>query len=237
MPNAAYVVCRTPFRSIWSGRDEPNVAYEVVFGERSAAEDYARQLDREYKRSKNPVEPNPFLDHRLEELSSLPEFALRDWLLDADIPPPGVAVRPTSKQLAGLSLEDKEAAIEAAERRVWVEWWDRVMIGKTLTAEQLARVWEAFNRHSLYGVQAVDAPEPIPSRTNSGRVYAVLQNQWVYNDSFYDESTALLRVFRNREQAEAECLRLNIDVIPTEDGPDESYQFTVVVLKYNPAEE
>lgn len=229
MSGTAYVVERKG--------DDPGPEYRAVFTNREAAEEHARRLDREFKRATNPVEPNPLHEQRLEDLTSLPEFALRDWLLDADIPPPAVAVVPTNMQMLGLTMGQKEEEIEYAGRRVWLDWWQAVMIGRTLSAEQTTRVWEAFNLYSFYQVSAVTAPEVEGGRAVPGRLFAVVQRHWVFNDSFHEEHQHLLRVYRTREAAEAECRRMEIDTAPPdEDGGDDWYRFTVVELEHNPAE-
>jgi hypothetical protein len=238
MPGTAFVVGRSAFHTVWAGQADPDPEYAAAFTDRAAAEDHARRLDREYKRANHPVEPNPFDRHRLDELTSFPEYALRDWLLDAGISPPAVAALPTGQQLRGLTAEQKEEEIELAGRRVWADWWAAVMVGKTLTAEQTERVWEGFNLYAFHVVRPVEAADPVPPAAGPAppQVYAVVHRHWSFNDSFYDETQALLRVFRTRVAAEAECKRLNSETQPGEDGRDEWYTFTVLPLDYDPAE-
>ena len=82
MPGTVYVVCRTAFHTVWSRNTDANLTYEGVSTDLASAEDYARRLDRQFKLTESAVETNPLRDHRLDELSSLTERALRDRLLD-----------------------------------------------------------------------------------------------------------------------------------------------------------
>ena len=111
------------------------------------------------------------------------------------------------------------------------------MIGGGLTAEQKIRVWEAFDRYTFHTVRKVDSPHTRQSGPMPRKVYAVVQNHWEYNDSYYDESEALLRVFLTRAEAAAECQKLDFDTRPSEDGSDDRYTFEVIALDHNPAED
>ena len=235
MTGTVYVVCRTGFGTTGSAKADQTPTYEGGFLDRDSAEEFSRHLDTELLLSGDLVAINPLREHRLDELTSLPERALRERLQDAGVSLPATSDRPTAKELTGLSLEKKEEAIDSAIRKVWVEWWDRILLGGGLPVEQKRRVWEAFDLYTFHTIREVDAPGTRVNEPMPWKVYAVVQNHWEYNDSFYDESEAMLRVYRAREEAEAECHRLNIDTQPSE-GSDESYSFKVVTLILNPGE-
>ena len=88
-----YVVRRR--RSCWEKPDEMKAPYAVaVFADRPAAEAAVLIHSRWYARTRRP-KGNPFhvdwptSDDAVQELSqvtTLPMFALRDWLLDANFP-------------------------------------------------------------------------------------------------------------------------------------------------------
>jgi hypothetical protein len=229
-----YIVRRKIDRSVMDPQYAPHPAdqYTAAFADREAAEEHARRLDRDYKRAEQPVEPNPFRYHRLDELTSLPEFALRDWLQDADIPLPAVAVPPTAKRLRGLTPEQKEEEIEFAQREVWTDWWDKVMVGKALAAEQAERVWEGFNLYTFH--EAVEVELVGPPRLQPDRVYAVVHSHWEYGDDWYYGANDATWVYRTREQADDVCRTLNFENRPPENWNGGEYTFVVVELEHNP---
>jgi hypothetical protein len=75
---------------------------------------------------------NPFrCGRRWADLSTLPEFALADWLLDAGLSPPSARTDGT---------------------RNWTAWWDDR--SKFWTAAQVARVYDGLDRLRFYDVVA-----------------------------------------------------------------------------------
>ncbi len=231
MPHALYVVRRiAPVDTTRDTIPDPRDQYRAAFGTQAEAEEHARHLDREYKRAVAPVEPNPFRERPLNELTSLPEFALRDWLTDAGIDPPD------ETPLAALSPREMKRNGRDVRWRMWINWWDESMASGALTPEQRAKVWEALTLHRFHEV--VDAPTAGPNKSAPvpETVYALVRQRWEYDDCFYCGANDALRVYRTREQAEAELHRLQPGR-PTEcpnGGPDE---LVVVALRHRPTED
>jgi hypothetical protein len=110
----------------------------------------------------------------------LDEPRLRDWLMDHGIEPPASPADGTGE---------------------WAKWWKKHR--KQLGAEKRAAVWEILDKVRFYGVKEQPV-RPVG--------YAVLGVNWEYNDEYYDanpQSGKLVKVFRSRERAEAECEKQN----------------------------
>jgi len=112
--------------------------YLGTFTTREAAEEHVRQLDQESKRSLDPTTLNPFADVPFDELTTFPNYALRDWLRDADIEPPPVL----------------PAKFAHREQQTWVDWWNQS--AGEWTAAQLERVWHGLNLHRHVEVEVVE---------------------------------------------------------------------------------
>ncbi|MBN9122294.1 MAG: hypothetical protein J0I06_24670 [Planctomycetes bacterium] len=120
---------------------------------------------------------NPFECGRaVRNWTHLDEPRLRDWLMDHGVDPPE---------------PKKDGAAD------WSAWWKQNQ--KKLGAEKRAAVWEALDKVRFFTVREEPA-RPVG--------YAVVVVNWEYNDEFYDANTEqgeVIRVFRTRERAEAEC--------------------------------
>jgi hypothetical protein len=113
------------------------------------------------------------------EQTSLPPGIFRDWLLDAGIEPPP---EPTS------SL-------------AWAAWWQKQ--SPTWSDDQRARAWEALDKTRFFAVE---------ERPRRPVVYAVVEVVWGYNDEWHyadGEGGDVVKVYRDRKRAEAECAELN----------------------------
>jgi hypothetical protein len=112
--------------------------------------------------------------------SSLDGPRLHDWLMDAGIDPPA--------KLKGHAS--------------WAEWWDETS-GKW-TAEQRAHAWAALDKVRFFAVT-----EERPGR----KAYVIQELHWAWHDEptlIADyEGGLVVRAFRSRAAAEAECERLN----------------------------
>ena len=124
---------------------------------------------------------NPFsCGPAVNHWTHLDEPRLRDWLMDHGVDPPAPG-------------KDGKAP--------WATWWNKT--GKKLSAEKRAAVWEALDRVRFFTV----AEEPVRPVG-----YAVIEVNWEYNDEYhssYDDGGQLVKVYRSRERAEAECARRN----------------------------
>jgi hypothetical protein len=124
---------------------------------------------------------NPFhCGNGVHMWTHLDELRLRDWLMDRGIDVP----MPNNKNVID-----------------WGTWWQKS--GKKLTAEHKAIVWEALDKLRFFTVRE----EPVRPVG-----YAVLEVNWEYNDEYFDadsEGGNLVKVFRSRERAEAECANRN----------------------------
>jgi len=112
--------------------------------------------------------------------SHLDEPRLRDWLMDRGIDPPAAKNDGTTD---------------------WAGWWKKS--GKKLSPEKRESVWEALDKMRFFMVRE----EPVRPVG-----YAVVEVHWEYNDNYYDANPScgqLLKVYRLRERAEAECARRN----------------------------
>lgn len=159
-----YVVRRR--RCGWEKPDEMEAPYAVaVFADRPAAEAAVLTHSRWYGRARRP-KGNPFhvdwptsddATQELSQVTSLPVFALRDWLLDANFPDYPPHVMPAGDD------PDLEA---------WTRWWDPLIFGGYVptadgergdlvhpypfTADQLAHFWEAMTLFPFFEVAGVD---------------------------------------------------------------------------------
>jgi hypothetical protein len=124
---------------------------------------------------------NPFnCGGAIQFWTHLDEPRLRDWLLDHDIDPP----------------EPNKTGVTN-----WAEWWRKNQ--KKFGPTKRAAVWEVLDKVRFFAVRE----EPV--RTVG---YAVIEVHWNYNDEYYDadsEGGRLVKVYRSRERAEAECALRN----------------------------
>lgn len=112
----------------------------------------------------------------------LDEPRLRDWLMDHGIEPPKAKKDGTTN---------------------WSAWWKKNQ--KQLGAEKRAAVWEVLDKVRFFAVRE----EPVRPVG-----FAVVEINWEYNDATYDadaEGGLLLKVYRSRERAEAECAARNAE--------------------------
>ncbi len=124
---------------------------------------------------------NPFAcGDAVQYWSHLDEPRLRDWLMDRGIDPPE-------------PKKDKTTD--------WPAWWKKHQ--KALGSEKRAVVWEALDKERFFAVRE----EPVRPVG-----YAVIEINWEYNDENYsadEEGGRVLKVFRARARAEAECAARN----------------------------
>jgi hypothetical protein len=122
---------------------------------------------------------NPFeCGLAIYHLTHLDEPRLRDWLMDHGIDPPESKTDGTTN---------------------WAAWWKKYQ--KKLGAEKRAAVWEVLDKVRFFAVRE----EPVRPVG-----YAVVEVHWNYNDEYYDadaDGGKLVKVYRSRERAEAECSR------------------------------
>lgn len=116
--------------------------------------------------------------------TTLPVFALRDWMLDEGIPVPETD-----------SITD------------WRLWWVRVRdADRPISRAQFRHVLAALNRLPLTLYQVHRTPRgddgPLP-----GVGYAVIHRDWRYDDSRFQGDNEAVAVYRTREAAEAEVER------------------------------
>lgn len=126
---------------------------------------------------------NPFdCGDAVQYRTHLDEPRLRDWLMDHGIEPPKAK---------------KDGATN------WSAWWKKNQ--KSLGAEKRVAVWEVLDKVRFFAVRE----EPVRPVG-----YAVVEINWEYNDEYYDadaEGGRLLKVYRSRERAAAECAARNED--------------------------
>lgn len=209
----------------------PAEQYWAVFPDRAAAEEYARQLHEEFVRTREPFShpPGRYPFGRLEDLTTLPEFAFRDWLTEAGIEPPAIvpATDPEpyrspwmsdrdwadmqnqwAKRWAELTPErrqqEREDFTTNLNRQAWGNWWDQVVAEGTLTPQQLAHLWKGLNKVAFFEVVKVSSGGiPVDMKI----VFAVVHEHWEYDDCHYCGSNDALAAFPSRAAAEAELLR------------------------------
>ena len=112
--------------------------------------------------------------------TSLDAPRLHDWLMDAGIEPPA----------------------HPNQHAAWAAWWDES--ARTWSAEQREHAWAAFDKVRFYEVT-----EEHPTR----KAYVVVELNWLWEDeptldADY-EGGNMVRAFRSKANAEAECGRLN----------------------------
>lgn len=160
----------------------PSDQYWAMYETEAEAVERARELDRA-EMVVNGTAVKPFAQG-LEAATTFPEYALRDWLLDCDIPPPD-----------GHTLTD------------WRVWWQHIRgADRSLTREQFRHVLAALNQLPLYLYEVVPVPradqEPLQAVG-----YAVVRRDWVYNDVGFDGDNTPIILHRTRAAAEQEADR------------------------------
>lgn len=168
----------------YNGDDIPDPAdqYWAAFETEAAARGHARTLDRA-EMLVNGTTAKVF-ENGFAGATTLPEFALRDWMLERDIPVPD-----------GSTITD------------WRLWWTRMReVDRPVSRDQFRVVLEALDKLPLYAYEVVMLPtgEPDPP---SSVVYAVVHHCWEYDDCNYGGANTALAAFRTRAGAEAEIAR------------------------------
>lgn len=90
----------------------------------------------------------------------------------------------------------------------WADWYDRAHAG--WHAQQREAVWSALSRVRFFNV--VERPA-------RPTVFALVQTSWWYDDEYYHangEGGTVIRAYRTREKAEAECARRNREAVEAE---------------------
>ncbi len=205
----------------YNGDDIPDPAdqYWAAFETEAAAVGHARALDRA-EMLVNGTTAKVF-EKGFAGATTLPEFALRDWMLDRDIPVPD-----------GSTITD------------WRLWWTRMRkADRPVSRDQIRVVLEALNKMPLHAYEVVKLPvgEPDPP---AGVVYAVVHQHWQFDDCNYRGANDALAAFRTRAGAEAEIARRqeadrkadeqarrSINYVGWNGGPDE---YVIVELPVNP---
>lgn len=144
----------------------------------------AAEADRRTREAEKRVGENPFEygGPSLFYQTSLDGPRLHDWMMDAGIAPP--------EKLKGHAT--------------WVEWW--LLESRKWTAEQRAHAWAAMDKVQFFTV----TEEP------AGRkAYVIQELNWRWEDEptlYADyEGGKVVRAFRSKKAAEAECARLNAE--------------------------
>lgn len=202
-----YTVRRFNWR--WAGSCFVRLPGETRLARHATRE--AAIADRDEREGEVRSRINPFeCGMSFHDLTTFPEPVFCDWLLDEAIEPP--------KPIGGVIP--------------WAAWWDRAKIGgkptpfriaklrpQKLTPEQELRVWNGLNRVRFHEVI---------ERRPSQLAYAVVSVLWEYDDNWMDpgeEGGRLHRVYRRREDAEAECeLR---EVAARRENTSEPYRFVM----------
>ncbi|MBY0456066.1 MAG: hypothetical protein K2V38_01880, partial [Gemmataceae bacterium] len=138
--------------------------------------------DRAAREAERRKAVNPFC-HGGEALfyqTSLGAPQLHDWLMDAGIDPPS----------APKAHAD------------WIAWWD--LFAPSWSAEQLAHAWAALDKIRFFEVTEERADR---------KAYVVVELNWKWEDEPTLEADYeggnMVKAFRSRAAAEAECERLN----------------------------
>jgi hypothetical protein len=142
------------------------------------------------------------------ERSHMPEHVFRDFIKDAGLEPPTIDEVPETDEAGKpLTWPARKAKLEEilppGTYRSWEAWWEAV--SPTLSAEQVARVWEGLDRLRFFRVE---------ERPVRAVAYVVVEIQWNYNDEWYyppAEGGGAHTAYRTRERAEVECARLNAE--------------------------
>jgi hypothetical protein len=142
----------------------------------------AAEFDRRRREEQARAGVNPFR-YGGESLFYQTDFAapyLHDWLMDAAINPP----------------ERPQAHGD------WVAWWDRC--AHAWSAAQLEHAWAAMHKVGFFEIT-----EAHPDR----KAYVVVEVNWTWHDMatvFADhEGGNVVRAYRSKANADAECARLN----------------------------
>ena len=229
MADKTYLV-RRKIADEYSRDDIPNpdAHYIAAFADRAAAEAHLREVDWAYKITTCPVVPNPLEIYPWKLPSSLPEFAVRDWLTEAGLPLPGPAEPP--KKMKWMSPAAYRKECRDAEGVPWQEWWQEVMGGTGTTPAQREKVWEAFDGITFHEIEEVKAgKEPGPS-ADSEIVYAVVLKNWEYGDDWYYGSNETQAVYQTHAAAVAERDRLDADTRWREEWNGGPHEYVVVEL-------
>ncbi|MCI0701767.1 MAG: hypothetical protein L0241_11845 [Planctomycetia bacterium] len=130
--------------------------------------------------SRRDVNPFQYGGAALFYQTSLDGPRLHDWLMDVGIEPP----------------ENPKGHAD------WIAWWDA--FAHTWSAEQLAHAWQAFDKVRFFKVTEVR-----PNR----KAYVVTEVNWTWHDEPTLEADYeggnMVRAYRSKTAAEAECDRLN----------------------------
>jgi hypothetical protein len=164
------------------------------FATAEEAEAVRREIEAKGRRGVNPfgcIGEAPF------EQTSLPEFALRDWLVDAGIDPP--------KAGAGTTA--------------WKQWWAKA--SKLWTREQRDRAWEALDRVRFADVEVRPASPVVYAVVTEYQFY---NDEW---DALVESATVAYRTRERAEAevarltAERDARRAARRITPDPDHPDE----------------
>jgi hypothetical protein len=142
----------------------------------------AAEADRRKREAEKHATENPFEygGPSLFYQTSLDGPRLHDWLMDAGITPP--------EKLRGHAT--------------WAEWW--LLNSRKWSAEQRAHAWAAMDKLRFFTVT-----ERPPGR----KAYVIQEVNWRWEDEptlYADyEGGHVVRAFRSKAAAEAECDRLN----------------------------
>lgn len=160
------------------GTADPGEQFWGVYPTRQTAERAARELDHA-DMTVNGTDEKPFAGG-FAAATTFPVYALRDWMLDADIPVPD-----------GDTITD------------WRLWWIKMRdADRPISRPQFRHLLAALNRMSLSIYEVVPVPVA-PEVDGPGSVFAVIDRRWMYDDEKYDGDNTPLAVYRTREEAEA----------------------------------
>lgn len=140
------------------------------------------EADRRRREEERRATENPFRlgGGSLFYQTSLDAPRLHDWLMDAGIEPPA---KPKGHE-------------------TWVAWWDES--SREWSAEQRAHAWAALDKVRFFAVS-----EERPNR----KAYVIQELNWRWEDEptlYADyEGGNMVRAFRSKVAADAECDRLN----------------------------
>ena|GEM_PF-6501175 len=148
-PNCLHLVRTRPewelkpfWHGVWHYHAPKRGGAVRAFASAKRAAAFHRRLE-QHARAKVP-KANPFLLCRdwqinYELVTSLPEFALLDWIQDAGLTPP----KPSAHR-ANLKLCSWD----------WYMWWQKTV--PTMAPEQLCHMWKGLDRVRFYEVVTVE---------------------------------------------------------------------------------